>query len=449
MLDPIPPPPSWLSSSIASLSATLSFPTLPLHVHELIASFLFYQFVQTVISPLVSSYLFPSVYPQLNRRTKINWDVHVVSLVQSCSINAAALWVMYVDEERMDMSAMERVYGYTGGCGMIQGLAAGYFLWDLVVTSRNVGIFGWGMWAHGVCALCVFSFGFRPFLNFYGPTFILYELSSPFLNIHWFLDKLHLTGSKYQWYNGIILLASFFGCRLVWGTYQSIRVYQDVWAALHLPINPATGELDYLAMTTGSNVTRGAQDLFVPRDGRLCLGREECVAAQSEVMKFVGAGTRGIPIWLAVTYLSSNVVLNSLNFYWFGKMIETVRKRFDNKPKEKDEASRADDGEKKKKDEKREAVRRRKSSIVLDVADGLQRSMMDGSGDTDGSVAAGGSEMARQVREKMNAEQRRDLEDEMEHRAKSSALENHNAATAATAAATTTTFGEGDAARRR
>ena len=216
-------------------------------------------------------------------------------------------------------------------------------------------------------------------------------------------------------------------------------MYQDVWAALHLPINPATGELDYLAMTTGSNVTRGAQELFVPRDGRLCLGREECVAAQSEVMKFVGAGTRGVPTWLAVTYLSSNVVLNSLNFYWFGKMIETVRKRFDNKSKDKDEGSRADDREKKK-DEKREAVRRRKSSIVLDVADGLQRSMMDGSGDTE-RTAAGGSETARQLLEKMNAEQRRDLEDEMEHRAKSSALENHTAAAA--------TSGEGGAARRR
>lgn len=58
------------------------------------------------------------------------------------------------------MNAFERVYGYTGGCGLIQALAAGYFLWDLVVTSRNIGIFGVGMWAHAVCALCVFSFGF-------------------------------------------------------------------------------------------------------------------------------------------------------------------------------------------------------------------------------------------------------------------------------------------------
>jgi hypothetical protein len=33
----------------------------------------------------------------------------------------------------------------------------------------------------------------RPFLNYFAPTFILYELSSPFLNIHWFLDKVNMT----------------------------------------------------------------------------------------------------------------------------------------------------------------------------------------------------------------------------------------------------------------
>lgn len=35
-----------------------------------------------------------------------------------------------------------------------------------------------------------------------------------------------------------------------------------------------------------------------------------------------------MPAWLAVVYLSSNVVLNTLNFFWFGKMIETIKKRF-------------------------------------------------------------------------------------------------------------------------
>ena len=137
----------------------------------------------------------------------------------------------------------------------------------------------------------------RPFVNFYGPTFILYELSSPFLNFHWFFDKLHMTGSRAQWYNGVFLLSSFFCCRLLWGTYQSIRVSQDVWAALHY---------DPLASS--------AKAVFEPE------------AESAEMMRF--AGDYAMPAWLAVVYLSSNIVLNTLNFYWFGKMIETIKKRF-------------------------------------------------------------------------------------------------------------------------
>ena len=40
------------------------------------------------------------------------------------------------------------------------------------------------------------------------------------------------------------------------------------------------------------------------------------------------AGDYPMPAWLAIVYLSSNVVLNTLNFFWFGKMIETIKKRF-------------------------------------------------------------------------------------------------------------------------
>lgn len=47
---------------------------------------------------------------------------------------------------------------------------------------------------------------------------------------------------------------------------------------------------------------------------------------QNEIMRF--ADNEFIPLWLGFTYLGSNVVLNTLNFYWFGKMIEAVRKRF-------------------------------------------------------------------------------------------------------------------------
>ncbi|KAL8945503.1 MAG: hypothetical protein Q9222_007946, partial [Ikaeria aurantiellina] len=101
--------------------------------------------------------LFPSIYPSLPRRTQLNWDVHVVSLVQSVFVCAAAIWVILVDEERKAMDWKERVWGYDGGGGMIQAFAAGYFLWDLQICVRYLGIFGWGMLMHAVSALIVFS----------------------------------------------------------------------------------------------------------------------------------------------------------------------------------------------------------------------------------------------------------------------------------------------------
>ncbi|KAM0796690.1 TLC domain-containing protein [Usnea florida] len=298
MHDPFPfPPPPLLARLTTPIANALALPTLPLHIHELLCATLVYHVICRYISPYLSSKLFPRTYPALNARTKLNWDVHVVSLAQSLIINTLALWVMWTDEERGRMEWDQRVWGYTGASGMIQGFAAGYFLWDLITCVGNVAVFGWGLLAHAVAALVVFSLGFRPFVNFYGPTFILYELSSPFLNFHWFFDKLHMTGSRPQWYNGMFLLSSFFCCRLLWGTYQSIRVYQDVWAALHY-----------------DPLTRSSRAVFEPEVG------------SAEIMRF--AGDCPMPAWLAIVYMSSNIVLNTLNFYWFSKMIETIRKRF-------------------------------------------------------------------------------------------------------------------------
>lgn len=86
--------------------------------------------------------------------------MHIVSFVQSTVICGLALWVMLADEERDQMGKIERVHGYTGGTGLVQAFAGGYFLWDLMVTVQNVSVFGIGMLFHAISALCVFSLGF-------------------------------------------------------------------------------------------------------------------------------------------------------------------------------------------------------------------------------------------------------------------------------------------------
>lgn len=131
---------------------------------------------------------------------------------------------------------------------------------------------------------------------------MLYELSTPFLNVHWFCDKLGMTGSKLQLYNGIALLVTFFGCRIVWGTYSSFLIYSDIYKAL----------------------TTSTQSMMGPTlDDAKCNG-------SSNIMEYVGTGcTIGdLPMWLVGVYLVGNTALSCLNFYWFNQMIKAVRKRF-------------------------------------------------------------------------------------------------------------------------
>jgi hypothetical protein len=98
----------------------------------------------------------------------------------------------------------------------------------------------------------------------------------------------------------------FAGARLGWGTYQSVRVFYDVFRAIRSP---------------GTQVILGEPPFT--RDPLTA----PIADSQAEVMRF--AGDAVVPLWLAAVYIGSNITLNSLNWYWFGKMIQTIRKRFE------------------------------------------------------------------------------------------------------------------------
>lgn len=129
-----------------------------------------------------------------------------------------------------------------------------------------------------------------------------------------------MTGSRAQWYNGMLLLGVFFCCRLFWGTWQSGVVYKDMWYALQQTWAASASPLQ-------TPVDISAQVFQPARDGSMCMD-ETCARANAEISRFKEYTANGVPTWLVVTYVVSNMILNSLNYFWFSKMIETVRKRF-------------------------------------------------------------------------------------------------------------------------
>jgi hypothetical protein len=324
---------SALANLIRPLATKLELSTLPLHVHHILAAFLLYQGIFLLLSPALShTIFFPATYKRLDRRGRVNWDVHVVSMVQSLVINSMAIYVIFWDEERHKASPTlsdpmanwrERLWGYSPQVGLVQSFASGYFLWDLAVSIEYFDVLGAGSLIHAVAALGITSMGYvsfggwssacricsrcsamltmvqRPFGNYYGINYTLYELSTPFLNIHWFLDKLGKTGSRMQLYNGILLIATFFGCRLAWGSYQSWLIYSDLWEAWK---------------ARGSFAAAGCARFF----------RTTGLGSWMEVP----LKCRVLPAWLGVSYALANTCLTLLNIFWFSKMVSAVRKRF-------------------------------------------------------------------------------------------------------------------------
>ena len=178
MLDPFPiAPPPFLIHAVKPLSNTFDLHSLPLHIHEILFAALLYLATQKFFSPWISNLLAPRTYAGLSRRARINWDVHVVSFVQSLIICSLSLYILFFDEERNSFKwdglssggkgggdgntgYEQRIWAYYGSGGLVQSMALGYFLWDLWMCSLNVEVFGYGMLAHAVSAVSVFSLGY-------------------------------------------------------------------------------------------------------------------------------------------------------------------------------------------------------------------------------------------------------------------------------------------------
>ncbi|ODV77358.1 DUF887-domain-containing protein [Suhomyces tanzawaensis NRRL Y-17324] len=198
------------------------------HWHEIAATFLFYTAIQYGSQPF-SRYYFGDTYKSLKPKTKINFDIHVVSMVQ-CFISILLLLPMW-NSSLWSESASSSVHGLSPYGSLVAAVTCGYFAWDVYVCLRYYSLFGFGFLFHGVAALYVFCLCLIPFCQPWIPAFLLFELSTPFVNINWFSTRLPAGtfSDRTILINGVLLLITFFSVRLVWGIYAVIQVALDFY----------------------------------------------------------------------------------------------------------------------------------------------------------------------------------------------------------------------------
>jgi hypothetical protein len=168
---------------------------------------------------LASDWVFKnnSYYKKLDQWQKTNCSLHFVSFVVTTWIP-----ILLFPTRNAEEFIKDRLFGTSHFNCIINAIACGYFLWDIFTSIYFAKYQGSLFIIHGFASFIPILISFQPFAQGYGPYILAFEGSTPFVNIHWFCDKLGLTGSTFQAINGLLLMISFFFFRIWMGTYALV-----------------------------------------------------------------------------------------------------------------------------------------------------------------------------------------------------------------------------------
>eukprot|EP00210_Caulerpa_lentillifera_P008653 g8252.t1 len=97
-------------------------------------------------------------------------------------------------------------------------ISAGYFVWDTAASIRRITVDGIEFVIHGALSFvfCFYAM-YTSNLHYYCCSVLLWEISTPFVIIRWFLYKTGMKDSKLYVYNGVLMMIVFGFCRILWG----------------------------------------------------------------------------------------------------------------------------------------------------------------------------------------------------------------------------------------
>lgn len=217
----------WVDDNVVPLVplAWRSSPLVESNLHVILFSLGLYTALYQVgklflLVPLINKTL-------VKPKDRVDVAIKTVSFIQSVLI--CILGIPVFGNEYL---AKDHIFATTPYSNFYVSMALGYFIWDALICLYFINYCGIGFVMHGVVSTLVFGIASHyQFIQYYSAIFLLFECSTPFLNIRWAGLKLKVLPDSIELINNIILILIFFFVRILWGWYQVGMLAYDFWLA--------------------------------------------------------------------------------------------------------------------------------------------------------------------------------------------------------------------------
>lgn len=185
-----------------------------------------------------SSFVFfrlSATYRHLPAKLQLRWDNRVASTLHALIIVPGCLHAFFFAYDTQNLTPHTAILGCNSEAMVWACVSAGYFTWDsltylLYVAARRTDDVEVGEFVHAFVCWLAYLLTMSPFVQYYAMFFLAYELSTPFVNFHWFMDKYLVPNSNpIKLLNGILLVVCFFLARIAFGFYYSYAIVRDLY----------------------------------------------------------------------------------------------------------------------------------------------------------------------------------------------------------------------------
>lgn len=169
---------------------------------------------------------FPESIKRLESKQRHQCFVYCVSTFFACTIVPLALCSLYLHVDDDEPSSIFD----TPLVALTSQLALGYFVWDLFICVRFYEDYGPAFLLHALfCTITYYNAVMHHNMVIYSLSALLYETSTPFLNLRWFLR----TVLKHDGYWWIVcnkaFAAVFLTMRVGYGSYLTSVIVHYCW----------------------------------------------------------------------------------------------------------------------------------------------------------------------------------------------------------------------------